>query len=190
MARMYRPVVCEDYPKGAGVQLLRTGRIHACSQTERLIGLKYLFVVVVREILLPGRGVTLTVCTPFTFVLLRRYKASFLEFVVMVHVGVSVTLSGTGAASEKIAPQCGTSSSVRGTTRHCSPDAVHQFRGGRKRFTRAGTIRPAHAVRSRIQPRRSVSFLCAERAANAANEKGLGAARATPPVVRTACQQG
>lgn len=35
--------------RGAGVQLLRTGRIHACSRTERLIGLKYLFVVVVRE---------------------------------------------------------------------------------------------------------------------------------------------
>lgn len=33
----------------AGVQLLRTGRIHACSRTERLIGLKYLFVVVVRK---------------------------------------------------------------------------------------------------------------------------------------------
>lgn len=36
-------------PEKPGVQLLRTGRIHACSQTEHLIGLKYLFVVVVRE---------------------------------------------------------------------------------------------------------------------------------------------
>lgn len=48
-------------------------------------------------------------------------------------------------------------------TRHCSPDAVHQFHGGRERFTRAGT-NPAHAM----QPRRSISYLCVprERAAN------------------------
>jgi len=31
------------------VQLLRTGRIHACSSAKHLTGLKYLFVVVVRE---------------------------------------------------------------------------------------------------------------------------------------------
>lgn len=31
------------------VQLLRTGRIHACSRSEHLTGFKYLFVVVVRE---------------------------------------------------------------------------------------------------------------------------------------------
>lgn len=28
-------------------------------------------------------------------------------------------------------------------TRHCSPDAVHQFHGGRERFTRAGTNQPS-----------------------------------------------
>jgi len=70
MFRVYQLVVCKNYSgyhvvdgflkrftgdklrnpaRGAGVQLLRTGRIHACSRTERLIGLKYLFVVVVRE---------------------------------------------------------------------------------------------------------------------------------------------
>lgn len=37
---------------------------------------------------------------------------------------------------------------VVGHTRHCSPDAVHQFRRGRERFTRAGISRRARPTLS------------------------------------------
>lgn len=48
-------------------------------------------------------------------------------------------------------------------TRHCSPDAVHQFRGGRERFNRAGTNQPSPrdaAASFRFVPLRPARATC------------------------------